>query len=229
VKVREVMSRDVLTVTGFTPLKEVARWRISGLPVVEEGRLLGVVTDRDILDKLEPDPGSEPRSLGRLVHWRRARDGRARRQAAIAAEVMSAPVVTIRPSALISEAARLMVEHDVKRLPVVDDARQFGQIDRGELCGIVTHADLMRAFVRPDREIAAEIKLLLEREWIVPGVVRYSVTDGAVILVGKVEQAMIAQTLAGDVNRIAGVTSVDSHLTWRQPETQRLEVPVAPR
>jgi acetoin utilization protein AcuB len=68
VKVREVMSRDVLTVTGFTPLKEVARLlverRISGLPVVEEGRLLGVVTDRDILDKLEPDPGSERQLLG---------------------------------------------------------------------------------------------------------------------------------------------------------------------
>jgi CBS domain-containing protein len=143
---------------------------------------------------------------------------------------MSAPVVTIRPGALVSEAARLMVEHDVNRLPVVDDARQFGQIGEGELCGIGTHADLMRAFVRPDREIAAEIDLLLAREWIPAGFVRYSVTDGAVILVGQVEQAIIAQTLAGDVNRIAGVTSVDSRLTWRQTETQRLEEePVAPR
>jgi CBS-domain-containing membrane protein len=128
---------------------------------------------------------------------------------------MSSPAITIRPGVVVSDAARLMLAHDVNRLPVVDDGREFGEIEQGDLCGIVTHADLMRAFVRPDAEIAAEIDLLLEREWIPPGIVTSTVTDGAVALVGQVELPIIAQTLAADVERIAGVTDVDSRLTWR--------------
>jgi CBS domain-containing protein len=222
VQVSDVMSSRVLTVEPGTPVKEVARIlverRISGLPVVEVGRVIGVVTDRDMLEKLEPE-SPQQRRLWRLSHRRRARADQARRQAQTAAQAMSSPAVMIRPSASIAEAARLMLEHDVNRLPVVDDGQRFGptEPEQGQLCGIVTHADLMRAFIRPDEDIAAEIDQLLELEWIPPGTVSYTIKDGAVRLSCQVEQAIIAETLSAGITRIAGVTGVDSELTWREP------------
>jgi CBS domain-containing protein len=222
VRVSDVMSSRVLTVEPGTPVKEVARIlverRISGVPVVEVGRVVGVVTDRDMLEKLEPESRRRGR-LWRLFHRRRARAEEARREAQTAAQAMSSPAVVIRPGALISEAARLMLENDINRLPVVDDGQRFGptEPEQGQLCGIVTHADLLRAFVRPDEDIAAEIEQLLELEWLPPGTVSYTIKDGAVSLGGQVEQAIIAQSLSAGISRIAGVTGVDSELTWPEP------------
>ena len=59
-----------------------------------------------------------------------------------AADAMTSPPVTIRPERAVSEAAALMLDRSVNRLPVVDH--------HGELVGIVTRADLVRAFVRED-------------------------------------------------------------------------------
>ena len=84
---------------------------------------------------------------------------------------MTAPAITIPPYESVSEAARIMCERRVNRLPVVKDER---------LVGIVTRADLVRAFTRGDAEIEREIREdVIERTmWIDTGKIEVVVQRG---------------------------------------------------
>lgn len=96
--------------------------------VDEERRVVGVVSDADLLAKL--DPGAETGLLAALT-----RRGRAPNRARISArEVMRAPAVTVTHDTPVAEAARVMVEARLKVLPVVDAAGRFlGVVDRADL------------------------------------------------------------------------------------------------
>ena len=225
-KISEIMTSDVLAVAPETPLKEVAHLlsdhRISGVPVVDgERRVVGVVAESDIV-RQEQGAERERGLLARVV------DGPpVRLEARTAAEAMNAPAVAVRPDDEVAEAARLMTQHGVNRLPVVDDA--------GELAGIVTRADLVRAFARPDAEIERELReeVLLRTLWIDPAAVRVSVTDGEVALAGDVEQKADAELLEYFASRVPGVVSVRSELAWSledpRPPASDPHVPAPPR
>ena len=216
-RVEELMSRDVTTVEPETPLKEVAallsRHRISGVPVCgEDGRVLGVVSEADILRKEE---GRAPEGGG-LLSWLFERDDESLAKAAArtAGEAMTSPAVTIEPKRPVSEVARLMVERGINRLPVV----------RGdELVGIITRADLVRAFHRPDDEIRREIyeDVLLRTLWISPEHLTVSVEQGEVTLGGEVENRTEAELAVAYVRRVPGVVDVRSKLTWRVDDLAR--------
>jgi CBS domain-containing protein len=211
-KVRDVMSEDVVTVGPQTSLKEVARllteWRISGAPVVGiDGHVLGVVSESDILWKQEP-------GRRRKLEWLRAIDDRSRLKcsAVNAGEAMTSPPVMIDQDAFVADAARLMLERSVKRLPVVS---------KGELVGIVTRSDLIRAFARGDEEIEREIRdeILVRAHWIPPGDVQVTVDKGHVRLQGAVETPDLAESVRFFVERVPGVVSVDSRLRSPDPVT----------
>jgi CBS domain-containing protein len=212
------MSRAVVTVSPRAPIKEVARLllerRISGLPVVnDDGRVLGVVSEGDILIK---EKGVAP-AEGRELRWLFGEDDREslKREALTAAEAMSCPAITVEPERSVSEAARLMVARAVNRLPVVSD---------GRIVGIVTRADLVRAFVRTDEELEREIRndVLLDTLWIDPSTVQLTVDAGEVILEGKVATRTDAELATAYVARVPGVVSVDgSGLTWSQDDLAR--------
>jgi CBS-domain-containing membrane protein len=106
-----------------------------------------------------------------------------------------------------------MINEAVNRLPVVDEDRR--------LIGIVTRADLVRAFVRSDEEIAKEIRedVLRRALWIEPDSVRVVVEDGEVRLSGEVETKADAELIPSFVQRVPGVVSVLSKLRW--PEVTR--------
>lgn len=210
VKVRDLMTRDVLTLTPETPLKRaaelLARERISGAPVVDDaGRVVGVVSEADVLVKASAEA---PRSglLGWLLEP--APDYHDKIAATLVEEAMSAPVVTIAPDRGVHEAASLMIDENVNRLPVIDNQ---------ELVGILTRADIVRAFTRTDAQIADEIRdEILERTlWVEPGKVTMQVVDGAVLLVGEVESEADAELLPVLVARVPGVVSVRSSLRAR--------------
>ena len=101
-----------------------------------------------------------------------------------------------------------MLDRGVNRLPVVDAD--------GKLVGIVTRADLVRAFVRDDSEIAREIRddVLLRTLWESPDRFRVRVRGGEVTLAGKVNDAHAAGTLVRFVERVPGVVNVRSRITW---------------
>jgi CBS domain-containing protein len=217
-KVEEIMTRDVVTIGPEASLRDVARILvengISGLPVMTaERRLLGVVSEGDILYK-EHDPAQPRRGpLGWLAYGATDR-ALTKANAATVAEAMTSPAITVSPHRLVAEAARLMTEHRVNRLPVV----------RGdELVGIVTRADLVRAFTRPDAEIEREIRRDIVKRvlWLDPHSLQIDVERGVVTVAGEVDVKSEAAVLDRLVARVPGVVSVRCELTWREDDTGR--------
>ena len=163
-KVDQIMTHEVLTIGPETEVRDVARilveHNISGLPVCGLRReVLGVVSEGDILYK-EHGPGPvRSRLLG--LFDRKRQTALAKSEARTAGEAMTSPAITIPSYCSVAEAARLMSEHGVNRLPVVKGSDS-------ELVGIVTRADLVKAFVRSDDDIRAEIKedLLRRTFWL---------------------------------------------------------------
>lgn len=210
-KVNDVMTRDVVSVRPETSLKEVAailaERRISGVPVVtDEGEVVGVVSEGDILFK-ERGPSQRKSALSWLLDPF-GTEGQAKVEARTAGEAMTAPAKTIAPWRLVSAAAAQMLEQHVNRLPVIDD---------GELVGIVTRHDLVRAFVRPDSEIEREIRedVLRDSLWIeFPERVTVAVADGKVVLGGTVDARTDAELVAAFATRVPGVVEVESSIGW---------------
>ncbi len=185
--IENVMTSPAITVREDTTLQDVAATlaahRISGLPVVDStGALVGVISEADILRNERGEPTGER----------------------VAREAMSAPAWTIEPPRPVAEAARLMLEHGVNRLPVVRD---------GELVGIVTRADLVRAFVRSDSEIAEEIRenVALLSHGLDPNGLVIRVRNGDVEI-GPLPSTADSEFVERVVRAIPGVVSVESRI-----------------
>jgi CBS domain-containing protein len=214
-RVKDVMKREVTTVAPETSLRDVAailaERRISGVPVVGNGgTVVGVVSEADILMKQRTPPEKPNGLFGRLL-GPRDDEAEAKQLARTAAEAMSAPAVTVHPDTPLPQAAALMVERGINRLPVVENA---------ELVGIVTRADLVRAFTRDDAEIRREIEdeVILKQFWLPPGTVHVSVAKGEVTLSGAVEKRSVAELLESFVERVPGVVSLRSSLSWQHDD-----------
>jgi CBS domain-containing protein len=146
-RVKDFMTSAVITIRGDTPVKEAARLLVSHgynlLPVVDDdGDLLGVVSEAHLIDgRILPDPraliGSVPPASP---------------TAQSVAELMTKdPVVvdsTVDPAAV----ARLMLDHDLCAVPVVQE---------GRLAGIVTRRDVLGTLTRDDHDIAQDIRARL--------------------------------------------------------------------
>jgi CBS domain-containing protein len=216
-RIEKIMTHDVITVAPDTPLKDVALLlvanRISGVPVCgPDGEVLGVVSEADILRKAE---GFAP-DVGRAMAWLLRRlDGELDKiSARTAGDAMTAPALTVGPAHQVSEVARLMVDHAVNRVPVVAGDR---------LVGIVSRADIVRAFTRSDEEIEHEVRedVLLGIMLLVPEEFDVSVENGRVVVSGRVNTQEDAQILVRCVQRIPGVLDVEADLRWELGEAPR--------
>jgi CBS domain-containing protein len=212
-KVRDLMQSDVRTTTPEASLKDVARTlvenRISGMPVCDaEGKVVGVISEGDILFKERGRPEQRSAPLGWLLDGGSRTDLK-KATARTVGDAMTAPAVTIRPSSSATAAARLMIEKGVNRLPVV--------MQDGRVVGIVTRADLVRAFTRQDAEIAIEIqKDILERVlWAEPSAIDLSVCEGEVEVAGELETSTDVEIFEQLVEKVPGVVSVQSRVTYR--------------
>jgi osmotically-inducible protein OsmY len=109
----------------------------------------------------------------------------------------------------------MMLDQGVKRLPVIDEA--------GNLVGIVTRADLVRAFVRSDSAIEQEIRedVIRRSLWIEPDLIEVEVHSGEVRLAGQVETKAEAELVPEFVQRVPGVVSVLSKLNWKSENGNR--------
>jgi CBS domain-containing protein len=211
-RVETIMTREVITVAPETPLKDVALLlsanHISGVPVCGlDGSVLGVVTEADILRKEE---GFPPNLGGSFAWFYRRIDGELDKIAArTAGEAMTAPALTARPAQQIAEIAQLMLLHKIKRLPVVAEER---------LVGIVSRADLVRAFHRPDEDLEREIRdeVLLGIFLVSPDAFRLTVDGGVVTIRGTVRTGTDAESLTRYLRRVPGVLEVKSELDWRE-------------
>ncbi|MDX2820318.1 CBS domain-containing protein [Streptomyces ipomoeae] len=213
--VADLMTRDVVRARRDMPFKEIVKLLaendVTAVPVVDElDHPMGVVSEADLLRKssAQVDPsGLTP--VPRLEEWERAKAEGAR-----AEELMSAPAVCARPEWTVVEAARLMAAHNVKRLPVVDEA------DR--LQGIVSRGDLLRVFLRRDDAIRDEITEDVLRGTLGPAAsdVTVEVRDGQVTLGGCVEVKTLIQVIERLCRSVDGVVSVSGHIADRADDSR---------
>ena len=190
------MTTDVITVSTETGIRDAARLmfrnRVSGLPVTSPGgALIGIITEADFL-RLEVERQDGATDLGETV-----------------GEVMSPGVVTTGPETEVYDAAKMMTFQDIKRLPVVDDDSR--------LLGIISRADIVSVFTRPDDVIEDEIREDLIRRvlFIDPDELNVTVTNGVVTFIGEIGTRNEARLLAELASRLDGVLHVESELAWR--------------
>jgi CBS domain-containing protein len=208
--VRDVMTHDVICVTGDTPFKDIvdtlSRHRVSAVPVVDaDQKVLGVVSESDLLAKVVT--GGDPRARIQGGHSTRAQTRR-KSHGEVAGELMSAPAVTVHGESSVVHAARVAAMARVRRLPVVDA--------HGSLVGIVTRSDLLRVFLRNDDEICTHIMAMFDSQFCIDTTaVDIAVHDGVVTLTGEVERRLVITPLVDAVRATAGVVGVHDNLTYR--------------
>ena len=214
-KVTEAMTAQVETLAPGTSLKQAAELfdehGIGGAPVVVgDGHVVGVITDTDIVLK---ERGVVPRSMWQsLLHPGSAALVAAKAEARTVADAMSTPAITASARWSVPDAADVMLDHGVNRLPVLADDK---------LVGIITRHDLVRAFARPDAEIERDIRDEAFRGLALPEQIRIDVREGAVSLRGEVESTYDAEAVPRIVRRIPGVVDVDSELQAWDGEKHR--------
>ncbi len=142
-KAHEIMTTEVLSVPAKAPLREamaaMVRGRVSGLPVVDGDRVVGILTEGDVVRRLHhqvpwfasfvdgmtmPLPPIEPESLHELLE---------RVRATPVHEIMTRDVIVVRPDTELEEVADTLTHRHIKRAPVVDNGRLVGIISRGDL------------------------------------------------------------------------------------------------
>ena len=183
--VRDVMATRLIAVRPEEPLKEVARTlvrnRIGGVPITDaEGHLLGIVSESDLQPTREGAPGRPIRT---------------------AADVMTRPVITLTEGDTVTQAARVLQRHRVKRAPV---------LRRGVLVGMITRSDLLRPYLRTDSEIRADVEEVLFNDGLglIPDRIDVRVEGGVVRLqglVGDPRQQAVTVRLARGVEGVIDV------------------------
>jgi CBS domain-containing protein len=134
VLVRDVMSKDVKVVRLDSSVKEVVatmnKFDIGSIVVVQGGRPVGIITERDILRRIV-EPCLAPETL-------------------TARQVMSSPVLTINETASLDEAAKLMANKNVKKLPVMDKQKLVGVVTLTDIViKVPTMLSILEELVRP--------------------------------------------------------------------------------
>jgi CBS domain-containing protein len=213
--VGDVMTRDVVRVGEETPYRAIVdalvERHISAVPVVDEAnRVVGVVSEADLMHRVE--------FLGE-EHERRVFERPSRHQARtkshgmLARDLMTSPAVTVTARTPVARAAKMMAAAKVKRLPVVDAS--------GHVVGIVSRADLLTLYVRPDSAVRGDVLAGVVRDemWLDPAAVGVEVTDGVVTLTGTVDRRSTAAILVRLTEAVPGVVEVVSRLAWARDDT----------
>ncbi|WP_409054917.1 CBS domain-containing protein [Streptomyces sp. SYP-A7185] len=203
--VSDVMTHTVIAVGREAPFKEIValmeQWKISALPVLAgEGRVIGVVSEADLLPK-EEFRDSDPTRTDQL---RRLSD-LAKAGGVTAGEVMSTPAVTVHPDTTLPQAARIMAQRHIKRLPVTD-AHDLLQ-------GVVSRSDLLKVFLRTDEDLADEVTHTVTA-FLFPGrTVTVAVESGVVTLGGEIRDRTLVPVAARLTRAVEGVVDVRIALT----------------
>jgi len=191
--------------------------RVSAIPIVDQqGVPIGIVSESDLLLKeRRRELSSED-----LLHLQKRRDERGKAEGSVASEIMTSPVVTVPLETSLNQAARVMEKRGIRRLVVVDK--------RGRIAGIVSRSDLLKVFLRTDRELHDEIAntvipaLLISLE----DTVVVEVHLNMVTLSGDVDRKSDVEILMRTTRELDGVVGVVNNLSFKWDDSVAL--PVAP-
>jgi redox-sensitive bicupin YhaK (pirin superfamily)/CBS domain-containing protein len=193
-KANDIMSSPAITVPPEASVPEIATLlaerRISGVPVVEDDRLVGLVSEADVL--------------------RRARlGGRARR----ARDIMTHEVQTVSPDTPVEQIAALLEERAIKRVPVVQEGKVVGIVSRSNLVqALAVRALPLGPHPQDDEAVRAELLSRLEgMPWWRRGESNVLVDDGVVHLWGRVYSGQKREAARAIAERIPGVRRVEDH------------------
>jgi len=218
-KVADLMTRGVLSVAPNDSVRKAAelmlRYGVNGFPVLEQGKLVGMITQGDFLRRIET--GTECRRTGVVEFFAdpgRLADEYVRAHARTVGEVMTRDVITVSPDASLCDAVDLMVRHHVKRLPVVG---------KDGMMGIVSRVDLLHAFLvaapkdapapLDDAAIAGQLNAELERQpWAHGGSIKPMVENGVVVLCGSIKDDRQRAALRVAAENVPGVKRVVDEL-----------------
>ena len=169
-RARDIMTTPVHVIWHNAPVESAAELltekSVTALPVVDaDGALVGMVSEGDLLwHRVPTDP---------TAHLWRHLDNSTERRPAVVREVMSARPVTATPDADVADIADLMLRHNVRSVPIVEDRN---------VVGIVSRRDILRAAVRGDDVLAKEVQYRLDEY--ADGARRWTATvDGGVATV----------------------------------------------
>jgi CBS domain-containing protein len=212
VRVKDVMTHQVVALdpsdTIHNAAQKLARNRISGAPVVEDEKVVGVVSESDLIHAVMPPvPVDRGASIIDILSVIGRAKPRAHEHGKTVAEVMSPLVVQVAPSASVWRAASIMEDRGINRLPVVDD--------EDHLLGIVSRADLVKAMARDDEQIKADVIDAIEvlgaetlRGLEVEG------ADGVMTLRGTADRKSTRDLAIKLASRTPGVVEVVSRLDY---------------
>ena len=210
--VKDVMTTHVVAVRENASFKDMAsrlrEHRVSAFPVLDsDNKVIGVVSEADLLTKAALEYAAGGRVNGMLHHKEQAKAA-----ATTAVDLMTKPPVTIGPNELVSHAARLMYARRVKRLPVVDAD--------GRLLGIVSRADLLSVYSRPDEDIRHDITRGIILDTLLCDPARFAVTvrDGIVTIEGMPETDAVGRDMIEEVRHVEGVVAVRHRLSYPRAE-----------
>lgn len=197
--VSDVMTHTAVAVGGRASYKEVVelmdQWKISALPVVVgEGRVIGVVSEADLL------PKEERRGDDSASGDNRPPTDSAKADAVYVEDLMSSPAITVHADATIAEAARIMARRHVKRLPVVNS--------HGLLDGVISRSDLLKVFLRSDEDISAEIRSSVLPHLPDTARIEVRVEEGVVTLGGVLADRALVPLIARAVRAVEGVVDI---------------------
>jgi CBS domain-containing protein len=200
--VSDLMTRDLVTVepsASYDACVRLVRMHgVGALPVVERGKLVGIVSVTDLVLK-----GHRPSVRDR---YEGEAPSRHRPKSMTAAGLMTSRLVTVFPDTPLSLAVRQMFQHRINRLPVLDHEYR--------LVGIVSRSDVLRMFLRSDVAIRREVvsAVASDMAFIGKGRVLADVHDGVVTLDGEVEPGTLTEVLLRLVASVPGVTGVKNRL-----------------
>jgi CBS domain-containing protein len=212
--VTDVMTTTVITTTPTSAVKDVIELldthEISAVPVVDaHGAVLGVVSEADLLRRQEHQDDRDGTALSVLA-GRRTREEWRKSGGHTAADVMTAPALTVDSTASLPHAARLLAKAGVRRLVVLHD---------GLMVGVLARRDLLHCFLRTDSDIESEVDTeVLDRALHANmTMVRATVEHGVVMLTGQLEyeaDVAVAVRLCGSVPGVVDVTNRLDYV-WR--------------
>jgi len=211
---RDIMTSAVVTARPDTTVKDLVALmvtrRISGVPIVTQAHeLVGIVTEGDLLYKeVLPKPAEPAAIVQRLpIPGITEAAERARKAEGLRAdEVMTTPVLTVTEAATVHEIATLMVKHKINRVPV---------LRAGRVVGIVSRADVLKAFRRSDAELIETIRgSLLHDLWLDTARIILDVREGIVYLHGQLDRRSETELVEKWVGMADGVVGVRSRLTY---------------
>jgi CBS domain-containing protein len=218
--VNDVMNTHGIWVEQDTPFTAIAaalrQHRVSAFPVLDNDRhVTGVVSESDLLAKLALYGRQDmPGMITGIVRHKQLEKARA----VTAADLMTAPPVTVSPGDTVQHAARLMYLRGVKRLPVIDAG--------GHLAGIVSRADVLAVYDRPDPQIGEDIRtaILSTEQPATPGAFNVTVTDGVVTLTGQPQTRQQGHDIVSRTRHIQGVVAVRDRLDYPPPGPDPFDV-----